>query len=85
MLRRTTRGAKVDVKEVFLAGSIVLVTTSDVSDESDAGVKGPLLLRLTKHQDDWLVDRIDMRVTEPITRRVTDALIKEPPQFPGML
>ncbi len=79
-------GAELRIKSVHLnhARNIAVAITSEVSVAPESGDKGPLLIRLIRKGNAWLVDWIDTRVTAPITQRMTDAL-KGEPEFPGMI
>jgi hypothetical protein len=42
--------------------------------DADPARKAPVFLRLAKHGDRWLIDRIESRIEEPFTRRLTRVL-----------
>ena len=71
------RGAELEIRHVFLAGSTAMATTSDIDVGPPEGDKAPLLIRLVRHGECWLVDWIDMRVAEPFTRRMNFLLVMD--------
>ncbi len=93
-LRDRTHGTEVCIESVHLVwhglgcgtgfAGVAVAITCDVGSDADAVRKEPLLIRLVNEDGKWLVDRIGMRVTAPITRRLTDGL-KKHFAFPGMI
>ncbi len=83
-LRKLVRQDRLTVRSVHLNDdrTVAVAITSDVSPQD--GAAGPLLMRLVEQEDTWVVDRIDMRLAEPITRRLIHVL-KKPVAFPGLI
>jgi hypothetical protein len=69
-LRRIAATGTLKLKAVHLIGSSALATTYDVPQSSNSRLGGPLLLRLARQGDTWLVDRIDTQLDASITKRI---------------
>jgi hypothetical protein len=69
-LRTIAATGTVKLKAVHLIGAGALAITYDVPQSGDSGPGGPLLFRLARHGDTWLVDRIDTQLDASITKRI---------------
>jgi hypothetical protein len=64
----------VKAESAHTAADDVVVLTTAIPVKPDLAAKAPVLLRLTRHGERWMVQKIDVRLEEPITRRLTDVL-----------
>lgn len=66
--------ADVKVRCVRFAGERPVILTTDLPLGSDPALKAPVFLRLGKHADRWLIERVESRLEDPFTRRLTRLL-----------
>jgi hypothetical protein len=66
--------AELKVRGVRWSGERAVILTTDIPLGSDPALKAPVFLRLAQHGNRWLIDRIESRVEEPFTRRLTRVL-----------
>jgi len=66
--------AELKARGVRWAGERAVILTTDLPLKSDPALNAPIFLRLAKHADRWLIDRIESRIEEPFTGRLTRVL-----------
>lgn len=62
---------KLRLRNVHLVDDVAIVSTSSVG---TAPQRGPLLIRMARHDGKWLIDDIDLNLTGSVTRRTTELL-----------